>query len=294
MSQVPLIDHAVIIGLGLIGGSIALELKERQLAKFVFGYDTSEQHIRQALQAKIVHDAKSQYDKHLSDADLVVLAVPPRSLESVLAQIAPFLSPQVVVTDTSSIKMPILQLFQKEEYRSIRFVGGHPISGAEKFGPLAAKRDLFWKKRFVLTPDATTDTDAMLLIEDIWRNFGALIERMEPEKHDLLFGYVSHLPHLLAYSSIELIGTHGGDEYLQRLGAGLRDFSRIASSEPRMWADIFLSNPEFLGVLQNFRQLIDSLEEDIKNQDFNKLIERFRQAKQWRDQSILQSEESIF
>ena len=251
-------------------------------------------HMKQAIQAKIVHDAKSQYDDHLSNAELVFLAVPPLSLEIVLDQIFPFLSDNVIVTDTSSIKIPVIQLFQREKYRNIRFVGGHPISGAEKFGPLAAKRDLFWKKRFVLTPDETTDREAILLIEDIWRNFGAFIERMEPEKHDLLFGYVSHLPHLLAYSSIELIGVHGGDEYLQRLGAGLRDFSRIASSEPRMWADIFLSNPEFLGVLQNFRQLIDSFEEDIKNQDSKKLMERLLQAKQWRDQSILQSEESIF
>ena len=171
------------------------------------------------------------------------------------------------------------------KYKKIRFVGGHPIAGSENFGPAAAKQDLFYGKRCILTPEEKTDKDLILVVRRFWESLGAKVSEMDAESHDQMFASVSHLPHILAYACIQAISNTDSQEVLGHSGAGLKDFSRIASSSPQMWADIFLENQEnLLPRVNAFNEVLSELEETIKKNDKRKLIEILALSKTARDQ----------
>lgn len=282
------LETIAVIGIGLIGGSFALDVQRKKLAKNILGYDHSQENCRTALKQGIVHHSFDQYGDSLKQADLVLLAVPVQSFSSVLSQIIPFLRSGTIITDVGSVKRPLLKLMKQPQYRSLRFVGGHPIAGSEKNGPASSHGSLFEGKKFILTPDETTDRQALAKVRHIWEQIGSRIIEMDPKSHDKIFAWVSHLPHLLAYASIKAISDSDTPEILNYSGAGLKDFSRIASSSPEMWADIFLENQQYLlPTLQSFNDTIQQLQHLIKVQDRQKLLSLLENAKSARDQWVL-------
>ena len=170
------------------------------------------------------------------------------------------------------------------DYSGISFVGGHPIAGSENFGPAAAQEKLFSGKRFIITHSENTEQDVVERVRGLWQSLGASVSEMDSETHDKMFASVSHLPHLLAYASIQAIANSDTPEALGHSGAGLKDFSRIASSSPEMWADIFLENSQNLQLRINiFKNVLCALEDAVKEKDKQKLIELLANAKKERD-----------
>ena len=277
-------DTLAVVGLGLIGGSFVMDVRRLGLAKRILGYDNNSEYRAEISSRNLVDYLAEAPDAKLAEAQLVMLAVPVKAFAEVLSNIRPHLSTSVILTDTGSVKSPLLQLMRTPVYTGIRFVGGHPIAGSEIFGPLAAKENLFSGKRCILTPETNTDRDVVHTVCEMWESIGSMVSEMDAEDHDQMFASVSHLPHLLAYASIQAIADSSTPEALSHSGAGLKDFSRIASSSPEMWADIFLENQEnLLSRMNTFKDVVAKLEDAIKRNDKEKLIELLAQAKTERD-----------
>ena len=276
-------DTLAVVGLGLIGGSFVMDVRRLGLAKRILGYDNNSEYSAEISSRNLVDYLAEAPDAKLAEAQLVMLAVPVKAFADVLSNIRPHLSASVILTDTGSVKSPLLQMM-RTEYAGISFVGGHPIAGSENFGPHAARENLFAGKRCILTPETDTDRDVVRTVCDMWESMGSMVSEMDAEDHDQMFASVSHLPHLLAYASIQAIADSSTPEALSHSGAGLKDFSRIASSSPEMWADIFLENQEnLLSRMNTFKDVVVKLEEAIKRNDKEKLIELLAQAKTERD-----------
>ena len=284
-SGVPPFEAIAIVGLGLIGGSVAKAVRSLGLARQIFGYDNNEEYHKEIKSGKLADYLSDIPDKKLAQAELVLLAVPVKSFKEVLPNILTNISSKAILTDTGSVKSPLLKMMCSPKYKKIRFVGGHPIAGSENFGPAAAKQDLFYGKRCILTPGEKTDKDLILVVRRFWESLGAKVSEMDAESHDQMFASVSHLPHILAYACIQAISNTDSQEALGHSGAGLKDFSRIASSSPQMWADIFLENKEnLLPRVAAFNEVLSALEETIKKNDKRKLVELLALSKTARDQ----------
>ena len=284
-SGVPPFEAIAIVGLGLIGGSVAKAVRSLGLARQIFGYDNNEEYHNEIKSRKLADYLSYVPDKKLAQAELVLLAVPVKSFKEVLPNILTNISSKAILTDTGSVKSPLLKMMCSPKYKKIRFVGGHPIAGSENFGPAAAKQDLFYGKRCILTPEEKTDKDLILVVRRFWESLGAKVSEMDAESHDQMFASVSHLPHILAYACIQAISNTDSQEALGHSGAGLKDFSRIASSSPQMWADIFLENQEnLLPRVAAFNEVLSALEETIKKNDKRKLVELLALSKTARDQ----------
>ncbi len=284
-SGVPPFEAIAIVGLGLIGGSVAKAVRSLGLARQIFGYDNNEEYHKEIKSRKLADYLSDVPDKKLAQAELVLLAVPVKSFKEVLPNILPNISSKAILTDTGSVKSPLLKMMYSPKYKKIRFVGGHPIAGSENFGPAAAKQDLFYGKRCILTPGEKTDKDLILVVRRFWESLGAKVSEMDAESHDQMFASVSHLPHILAYACIQAISNTDSQEVLGHSGAGLKDFSRIASSSPQMWADIFLENQgNLLPRIAAFNEVLSALEETIKKNDKRKLVELLALSKTARDQ----------
>lgn len=277
-------DTLAVVGLGLIGGSFVMDVRRLGLAKRILGYDNNSEYKAEISSRNLVDYLAEAPDSKLAEAQLVMLAVPVKAFAEVLSNIRPHLSTSVILTDTGSVKSPLLQMMHAPEYAGIGFVGGHPIAGSENFGPRAARENLFYGKRCILTPEMDTDRDVVRTVCEMWESMGSMVSEMDAEDHDQMFASVSHLPHLLAYASIQAIADSSTPEALSLSGAGLKDFSRIASSSPEMWADIFLENQKnLLSRMNTFKDVVVKLEDAIKRNDKGKLIELLAQAKTERD-----------
>lgn len=273
-----------VVGLGLIGGSFALDVKRLGLAQKIIGYDQNPDHCAQALELGLVDTASPDLDESLRTAELVLLAVPVRALPNVAAQLLPFWNPKAILTDTGSVKSPLLKAMRNAKFSEVCFVGGHPIAGGERFGPEAAIPELFCGKRFILTPEAQTKSVVADRVRNLWTALGAEVLEMAASAHDQIFAAVSHLPHLLAYASIDAIVRSDHPEALAYSGGGLKDFSRIASSSPEMWADIFLDNPTLLlDRVRVFRATLDTLTAAIISGDRDRILKLLKNAKESRD-----------
>ena len=273
-----------VVGLGLIGGSFARDVRRLGLAQQLIGYDINAAYRKEISSLNLVDYLAAAPDEKLAEAELVLLAVPVKAFAEVLTQIRPHLSASAIVTDAGSVKSPLLKIMSAPEYAEMRFVGGHPIAGSENFGPSAAQEKLFSGKRFILTPSEKTEQVVVERVRGLWQALGAVVSEMDAETHDKMFASVSHLPHLLAYASIQAIANSETPDALGHSGAGLKDFSRIASSSPEMWADIFLENNQNLLLrINTFKDVLSALENAVREKDKQKLTELLRQSKNERD-----------
>jgi prephenate dehydrogenase len=265
-----MINKLVIFGVGLIGGSFAMALRQADFVRQIVGFGRSMENMSSALGTYVIDEIGMDPATAVKDADLVVLAVPVGQMGPIMAAIAPHLAPHTVVTDMGSTKQDVEALARKHLARHLsRFVPGHPIAGAERSGVKAAREDLFRERTVVLTPLAETDPAAKDLVASLWQGCGARVSEMTAAQHDELFAAVSHLPHVLAFALVDYIATQPNAEQLFGFAAsGFRDFTRIAGSSPEMWRDICLANREaLLAQLVGYQQELAQIKALLENND---------------------------
>jgi prephenate dehydrogenase len=237
-----------IFGVGLIGGSFALALKQAGAVQQVAGVGRSAASLARARELGIIDVMSTSVADAVGDADLVLLAAPVAQTEAILASIKPHLSPGTVVTDAGSTKTDVVSAARKALGEKVaQFVPGHPIAGRESNGPEAAIPDLYVGKKVVLAPLPENSPDHVARVANAWQQCGAIIHQLTAQEHDRVFAAVSHLPHLLAFALVDDIAKKPhADLLFQYAASGFRDFTRIAGSSPEMWRDISLANREAL------------------------------------------------
>ncbi|WP_449240762.1 prephenate dehydrogenase/arogenate dehydrogenase family protein [Desulfoscipio gibsoniae] len=272
-----LIDRCAIIGVGLIGGSLGLALNERQLAGHICGTDLDQDNLAMACAAEAVHRV-APLPEAVSDADLVILAAPVGATPVLLKDIKQFLKPGAVVTDVGSTKKDVVK--QAEKIIGGRFVGGHPMTGAETAGFSGADPYLFENAFYLLTPTPETANGALETMRCLVRAIGAVVMEMPPREHDLVTAAISHLPHFMAVSLVAAVaGMPVGDKAMALAAGGFRDTTRIAAGSPVMWRDIFLSNSEqVLRALAYLRDAMDEMEYALRRRDAERIMQLLSDA----------------
>lgn len=276
-------ERVGILGLGLIGGSLALALKGRRGAPEVWGCDRRAETVRRAVSAGAI--ARGCTEAQLPACDVVVVCIPVLRAVEAIRRIGPRMRPGSVLTDAGSVKSGIVREGERAVGRDAFFVGGHPIAGTEASGFSAADPSLFRGRSFIATPTRRTDAEALRRVERIWKRAGSsVLLRMDPKVHDHVFAYVSHLPHAVAYALVHSVATLPSNVPLGYSAGGFRDFTRIASSNPAMWKDIVLQNrTEVLRAIAHYRRNLALLERRIARGDADGLLEYFGRAKKTRD-----------
>lgn len=243
-----MIERLVIVGVGLIGGSYALALRQAGQVRHIVGVGRSRANLQEAVKRGVIDEIADSAAAAVRGADLVLLAVPVGAMPAGLREIAPHLPQDCLITDAGSTKQDVIAAARAALAGSLgQFVPGHPIAGAENSGVMAARAELYQGRQVVLTPLAENVPAAVERIAALWRACGAEVAQMSAEAHDRIFAAVSHLPHLAAFALVDdLAGRSEADTYFQYAGSGFRDFTRIAGSHPEMWRDIALANREAL------------------------------------------------
>jgi prephenate dehydrogenase len=273
-----------IIGLGLIGGSIASALKQQ--GSYVTAFDITPQNLDDGVRQGVIDEAADSVESACGNASLVILAVPVLQMPALFKQLVKLDDIQSkVITDVGSVKGQMLESLLVDGPLLANFVPGHPIAGSEKHGVLNSDPTLFAQHKVILTPHAETDTVAINAVASMWRSLGAEVSEMSPTKHDLILAQTSHLPHLLAYALIDSLSDRGDSlEIFDYAAGGLRDFSRIAASDPTMWRDIFSSNKEALiEVLDRYVAELAELRRMIETDDQKSVYGVLDRAKSARD-----------
>jgi prephenate dehydrogenase len=284
-----MIEKLAIIGVGLIGGSVALALREAGVVREVVGCGRGEANLIQAQELGILDHYTHDVAEAVQGADMVLLAVPLGAMRETLTAMRDRLKPDTVVTDAGSVKGSVV-----DDLRAVfgevpdYFVPGHPIAGTERSGAEAAFSALYRNRRVILTPMPETDRQAVEAVEQMWRHCGAEVTQMSVTHHDEILAATSHLPHMLAFSLVDsLARLKENDEVFRYAAGGFRDFTRIASSNPVMWRDICLANQQALGgMLTRFADELHELASILERGDGEGLLAIFERAKQARDRYI--------
>ncbi|WP_020395014.1 prephenate dehydrogenase [Thiolinea disciformis] len=288
-----MIGRLVIFGVGLIGGSLALALREANYVREVIGCSRNTVHLQKAVDLGVIDAYVTDPQEAVKDADVVLLAVPMGAMKPLLEQIRPALPTQAILTDAGSTKGSVVaEVNEVFGHDFTRFVPGHPIAGREKSGVEAAVADLYHKRRVILTPQTYTDRKALTQIAQMWQVTGALVEEMPVKLHDEVLAATSHLPHVLAFSLVDtLLNSPQREDILRYAAGGFRDFTRIASSDPIMWRDICLHNgAAILPMIEALKQNLTEFADFIHRQDGEALRQRMEKAKTARDNYIARFE----
>ncbi len=275
-----------IIGVGLIGGSLAMVLREKGIADYIVGIGRGIKNLEAAKKAGVVDSYTQDAREGVKDADFIVVATPVCGIAKIVKEIVPYLKSGAIVTDVGSVKKSIVEEIDNILPEDISFVGGHPIAGTENAGAEAAFPTLFQSRRCILTPTKKTNKAALEKVKKLWEIAGSEVILMDADKHDKILAAVSHLPHVVAYSLVNTVSSiKDFDEDIVKYSAGgFRDFTRIASSPPEMWRDICLLNKDaILDVVRRFQNTLKGLEEMIKDSDGDGLQREFGKAKGVRD-----------
>lgn len=284
------LSKITIVGVGLIGGSFAKGIKQVGLSETVMGYGKNRDNLELGVDLGVIDCYSTDIAEAVADSDLIVLGVPLGAMQSVLEEMKPFLKSDVIITDVGSAKMSVIEAVEAAfGYLPPRFVPGHPIAGKEKSGVTAATADLFADHRVILTPTKETDSEALQIVEQLWRALEAEVISMAPDYHDEVLAATSHLPHLLAFSLVEMLNDHPElGNVFQYTAGGFRDFTRIASSDAVMWRDISVSNSKAIAKwLKSYQQALSELITKVEAQDSEALYRLFEEARQARDTHIV-------
>ena len=281
-----LIPRLAIVGVGLIGGSLSLALKEAGAVGEVVGCGRGKPNLEKAIELGVVDRYTRDPVEAVKDADVIFLATPVKTLGPVTEELLPGCKPGAIITDGGSVKAAVTAAIEPLLPDGIHFVPGHPIAGTEKSGAEAAFPTLYQGKRCILTPTENTDAEALALVEKMWQLVGSEVVQMSLEKHDRVLAAISHLPHMVAYSLVNAVGSydHYEENILEYSAGGFRDFIRLASSDPTMWRDIAETNREgLLEMMEQFETFFAELKADIAEGSGEKLFEFFMRSKQLRD-----------
>ena len=288
MSEPSGIKHIAIIGTGLMGASFAASLRANGYRGHISGCARREATVARALELGYIDSGSTTASEVVADADLVFLAVPMMSIRTVLEEIAPSLRPGCIVTDAGSVKGKVLEDAEAVLGDLTHVVPGHPLAGKEFSGVDAADETLYSGQLVILTPAATTSAAATAAVSDLWKLCGARVEVLDAPHHDRVLAATSHLPHVVAFSIVDMLSQHQArDEVFRYSAGGFRDFTRIASGDPEMWRDICLSNRVPVSeILSGLIKHLQSVQQSIDNSDGETLEKVFTNAKTTRDALI--------
>lgn len=276
----------IIIGVGLIGGSLGLALKEKKANFKIVGIDKQEI-IEKAIARGAIDEGTVNLKEGIEEADIVIIATPVKTILNLLTQINPFLKKGCIVTDTGSTKQQIVRKANKVLSKDIFFIGGHPMAGSEEYGIDSANSHLFQDKTYILTPTKKSNLIAIEKISSLIKMIGGKRLILNSLEHDRIVGTVSHLPQIMAVSLVnmvsELVRKENNNNYFKAVGEGFKDITRIASSPYKIWEDICDTNQEnILEMIQEFRNYLGVIEDKLKNEP-NSLKEEFQKASKLRE-----------
>lgn len=281
------VEHLVVIGVGLIGGSVARALKHAGFVGRVTGVGRSRENLDRARELGIIDDWTHDIAEAVDDADMVLVAVPMGAYDRVFAELAKALPEKAVVTDAGSTKQHAIDVAEKHLTDSSRFIPAHPIAGTEQSGAEASFTELFEDRICILTPTENSDAESLALVTAMWEATKSRVVSMNARQHDEFLASVSHLPHMAAFALVNAVRQQSDDEHdpFQFAAGGFRDFTRIASSSPEMWRDIAISNRDALSAnIDALQMQLAELKQMLENSDGEKLLQSFATAKRARDE----------
>ena len=291
-----LFERVALIGIGLIGSSLAHVIRREKIANHIAGYAKSEETRNTAVQLGLVDSIHPTAASAVANADLVILCVPVGACGAIAREISPALKAGSIVTDVGSVKAAVVRDVAPSIPAGVHFVPGHPIAGTEQSGPASGFAELFLKRWCILTPLPDSDASAVARLEKFWNLCGSDVELMTPEHHDLVLAITSHLPHLIAYNTVATaadLEEVTDSEVIKYSAGGFRDFTRIAASDPTMWRDVFLNNREaVLEMLGRFSEDLSALQRAIRWGDGETLFNLFSRAREVRRSIIAAGQET--
>jgi cyclohexadieny/prephenate dehydrogenase len=292
----PLFDKIALIGIGLIGSSLARVIRRKGLAGHVSISTRSAVTLARAEELGLGDSYSTDPAIAVADADLVVVSVPVGASGEVAEAIAPALKPGAIVTDVGSTKGSVIAQMRPKLPESVHFIPGHPLAGTEKSGPDAGFAELFENRWCVFTPLPGTDPVALEKLSEFWRRCGSNVDTMDPDHHDMVLAIVSHLPHIIAYNIVgtaDDLQTVTKSEVIKYSASGFRDFTRLAASDPTMWRDVCLHNKDaILEMLARFSEDLASLQRAIRWGDGEKLFDLFTRTRAIR-RSIIEAGQEV-
>jgi cyclohexadieny/prephenate dehydrogenase len=292
MTNAPIFERMALIGIGLIGSSLAQAARQRGLVKEIAISTRSEATLRRAEELGLGDSYSVDAAVAVEGADLVILCVPVGANETIAKWIAPALKKGAILTDAGSTKGSVVEQVAPHVPEGVHFIPGHPIAGTEQSGPDAGFPTLFDRRWCILTPPENTDPDALEKLKAFWQGCGSDVDLMDPKHHDLVLAIVSHLPHVIAYN---IVGTADDleavtkSEVIKYSASGFRDFTRLAASDPTMWRDVCLNNKDaILEMLARFSEDLSALQRAIRWGDGDKLFDMFERTRSIR-RSIIEA-----
>ena len=279
-----------IIGCGLIGSSIARAIKKKKLSNKIVSSNRSQITNKKVVKLKVVDDSSADIKKMVRGSDLVIIATPLSSYKNVIFKIKNSLKNEAILTDVGSVKKKAISLIEKNIPKNISWISSHPIAGTEESGPDSGFADLFKNRWCILTPSKQTKNKDIRLLERFWKKIGSRVDIMDAKQHDYILSITSHIPHLIAYNIVHTtlnVKKKKNRDVIKYSAGGLRDFTRIAASNPIMWRDIFIQNrANTSNMIDKFIENLKDLKKAIKNKNEKKLEKIFTKTKSIRKEIL--------
>ena len=283
-------NKVCIIGCGLIGSSIARAIRKNHLSSKIVSSNRSDSVNKKVIELKIVDDSSSDTKKMAEGSDLIIIATPLSSYEDIISKIKNSLKSGTILTDVGSVKENVINLIEKDVPANVSWISSHPIAGTEESGPEAGFSELFKNRWCILTPSKKAQEKDIKLLEAFWKKIGSKVDIMEAKQHDYILSITSHMPHLIAYNIVNTslnIQDEKESVIVKYSAGGLRDFTRIAASNPIMWRDIFIQNKKNTSkMIDKFIEDLEDLKKAIENEDEKKLEKIFTKTKKIRKQFV--------
>ena len=279
-----------IIGCGLIGSSILRAIQNRNLAKEVRIFDLSKEATAYLKKESICSNISTDVRHCVKDSDMVIIATPLSSYKEIILSIKDDLKKGTILTDTGSVKKEVMKIIHNINLKEVNWIPSHPIAGTEESGPKAGTTDMFENRWCIISPPKDADTQSIKILKSLWEAIGSKVKIMTPEEHDEILSLTSHLPHAIAYNIVRTVINVEDklkQEVIQYSAGGLRDFTRIAASNPLMWRDIFMDNNVNISKgIDNFIEKLQELKKTLNDKDGDKLYQIFNSTKEVRKEII--------
>ena len=285
-----MLNTVSIIGCGLIGSSILRAIQNRNLAKEVRIFDLSKEVIAYLKKEKICLNISTDIRQCVSDSDLIIIATPLSSYKEIILSIKNDLKKGAILTDTGSVKKEVMKIIHNINLKEVNWIPSHPIAGTEESGPKAGYEDMFENRWCIISPPKESNEQSIQILKSLWEAIGSKVKIMTPEEHDEILSLTSHLPHAIAYNIVRTVINVEDklkQEVIQYSAGGLRDFTRIAASNPLMWRDIFLDNNENISKgIDNFIEKLQELKKALNDKNGDKLYQIFNSTKELKKEII--------
>lgn len=276
-------NKITIFGVGLIGASFALAMKKNGLCKEITGFGRNRGNLSKAKERGIIDSFALEPEDACKGAELIFLSTPVGSFVELARRSVPSLSSGAIVTDAGSVKGNLVYEMEKIMPGNVHYIGAHPIAGSDRSGIDSSNPELFMKAKCIITPTEHSDEGALKTVTEVWKSLGAEVVTMGPDRHDSIYAFVSHLPHVIAYSLVNTVAEKDGS-YFEFCGQGFKDITRIASSSPELWRDICLLNREnLLETISLFQKNLEALSQYLRAYDADSLEREFVKARTLRE-----------